>query len=53
MTEKTKPKLGKLPYNTPQLIYVGQIQEIIQGGGGKLSRVGGDPGEPRKPKGHG
>lgn len=31
--------------------FVGAVKEVIQLGGGKLSTVGGDPGEPRKPRG--
>jgi hypothetical protein len=34
-----------------ELTYVGHVGEILQLGGGKLSMSGGDPGEPRKPKG--
>jgi hypothetical protein len=31
---------------------VGQVSDVVQAGGGKLTLVGGDPGEPsRKPKG--
>lgn len=31
---------------------VGQVSDVVQQGGGKMSIVGGDPGEPnRKPKG--
>ncbi len=33
------------------LSYVGHVGEVLQVGGGKLSAVCGDPGEPRKPKG--
>ena len=33
--------------------YVGHVGEIVQGGGGKLSQTGGDPGESRKEKGSG
>lgn len=32
---------------------LGDIRSVIQGGGGKLSIVGGDPGENRKPPGGG
>lgn len=31
--------------------YVGNVKDIVQLGGGKLSTQGGDPGEPRKPRG--
>ena len=30
---------------------VGQVRDVVLRGGGKLSLVGGDPGEPRKPSG--
>jgi hypothetical protein len=32
---------------------VGHVGEVLQGGGGKLSVTGGDPGENRKQKGGG
>jgi hypothetical protein len=32
---------------------VGHIAQIVQGGGGKLSLTGGDPGEIRKERGSG
>lgn len=34
-----------------QVKFVGDVKQVIQLGGGKLSTVGGDPGEPRKPRG--
>ena len=37
----------------PSLEYVGHVGEILQGGGGKLTPAGGDPGDTRKPKGQG
>jgi hypothetical protein len=33
--------------------YRGSVRAVVQIGGGKLSLIGGDPGEPRKPKGQG
>jgi len=36
-------------WESPRLKMVGTIGEVLQGGGGKLSTVGGDPGENRKP----
>jgi hypothetical protein len=42
----------KRPWDMPKLTFVGHIGEVIQAGGGKLSSVAGDPGEPfRKPLG--
>jgi hypothetical protein len=35
------------------LRYVGHVGDVLRGGGGKLSPVGGDPGEFRKPEGGG
>jgi hypothetical protein len=34
-----------------QLRFVGNLPDVVQGGGGKLSVVGGDPGESRKQSG--
>ena len=34
-----------------QVKLVGQVRDVVLLGGGKLSLVGGDPGEPRKPRG--
>lgn len=36
-----------------RLTYVGQVTEVVQFETGKLSLTGGDPGDPRKPKGQG
>jgi hypothetical protein len=42
----------KQTWETMELMYVGNVSEVVLGGGGKLSTVSGDPGEPqRKPKG--
>jgi len=35
-------------WESPRLSYIGHVAEILQSGGGKLSVVGGDPGEMRK-----
>ncbi len=43
---------AKLPWEKMELTYKGNIAEIIQIGGGKLTRSGGDPGEARKTRGH-
>ena len=47
-TVKTEQNPAKMAYETPELIYVGQIQEMVLQGGGKISILTGDPGEPRK-----
>jgi hypothetical protein len=46
-------KSGKLAWRDPSLKYVGQVGEVLQGGGGKLSTTGGDPGDTRKQSGSG
>ena len=43
----------KQPWEPPRLIYIGHVREVVQFGGGKLSLVGGDPGDPRKEIGTG
>jgi|RhiMetdeSRZDD1v2_1073273.scaffolds.fasta_scaffold469309_2 hypothetical protein len=40
-------------WEPPRLEMVGTIGEVLQGGGGKLSTIGGDPGDNRKPTGQG
>jgi hypothetical protein len=35
------------------LAYLGKAKDIVQGGGGKVTRATGDPGEPRKVPGQG
>ena len=40
-------------WERPHLKMVGTIGEVLQGGGGKLSTIGGDPGDNRKPSGSG
>ena len=42
---------AKLPWEKMELSYRGNVAEMIQIGGGKLTKAGGDPGEPRKPRG--
>jgi hypothetical protein len=44
-------KTSRARWTKPQLKYVGNLSEILQGGGGKLTVAGGDPGEGRKEKG--
>ena len=43
----------KPQWQTPKIEYVGEVAEVIQGGGGKVTVAGGDPGDPRKPQGQG
>ncbi len=46
-----KPEQKKTEFKSPKLLYVGQIKDMVLGGGGKLSKAGGDTGDNRKPKG--
>jgi hypothetical protein len=46
--EKVKGVETKQDWKSMQLTYVGHIREVVQGGGGKLSGRGGDPGDARK-----
>jgi hypothetical protein len=48
---RDKVAYTKQPWQPMKLTAVGHIGQIVQGGGGKLSTVGGDPGDIRKPKG--
>jgi hypothetical protein len=41
------------PWQPPAVKTVGTISQVLQGGGGKLSTTGGDPGENRKQSGGG
>lgn len=41
----------KQPWESPRLTYVGRVRDVVQGGGGKLSPTGGDPGDVGKPSG--
>jgi hypothetical protein len=42
---------AKRPWQKMELRYLGDAAQLIQMGGGKLSTVGGDPGENRKQSG--
>jgi len=42
---------AKRPWTKPTLKYVGDIGDVLQGGGGKLTPAPGDPGDIRKPPG--
>lgn len=43
--------MEKQPWQRMELSYIGDAAELIQGGGGKLTPAGGDPGEHRKQSG--
>ena len=44
---------GQLDWKPMSMELIGDIGEVIQGGGGKLSSIGTDPGESRKTSGQG
>jgi hypothetical protein len=48
---KTKPTESRRPWVVPALKVIGTIADVLQGGGGKISPTGGDPGDLRKPSG--
>jgi len=43
----------KQPWEPMELRSVGQVSEVVEGGGGKLSPTTGDSGDNRKPPGGG
>jgi hypothetical protein len=46
------PKPGKRQWEKPKAAYLGRVDQVVRGGGGKLSIPAADPGEPaRKPRG--
>ena len=47
-TKKGIKDRDRRPWQTPEMVTVGTINRVLQGGGGKTSKVGGDPGESRK-----
>jgi hypothetical protein len=47
----TEMAATKQPWEPMELTYVGEIGDVLQGGGGKLSPVFNDPGDTRKPPG--
>ena len=51
-TQRTTPTRGTREWQEPRLTFVGDLAEIVQGGGGKLSPSPGDPGENRVEKPH-
>ena len=46
MSDRTEKK----SWETPKLSYVGNVEDVVQQGEGKLTRAAGDPGEDRKQK---
>jgi hypothetical protein len=51
--EKVEVPAGRRIWEPIILQYVGDVKDVVLGGGGKLSITGGDPGEGRKPPGQG
>jgi hypothetical protein len=51
--ETTTTGRKKRRWEAMKLTDLGDVRSVIQGGGGKLTIVGGDPGENRKPPGGG
>lgn len=51
--ERNEKNATPQKWETMKVTYVGHVGEIVRGGGGKLSLVGGDPGESRKERGSG
>jgi len=49
---KSTTTTGTTQWTTPALAYKGTVGQILQGGGGKLSIAGSDPGEGRCEKPH-
>ena len=39
---------AKKAWEPPKLAYLGDVEEVVQGGGGKLTTTPSDPGENRK-----
>ena len=39
---------GKKPWESPKLSYIGDVEEVVQGGTGKLTTTPSDPGESKK-----
>lgn len=47
-SQTVQEQAKKQPWQEMELTYLGDAAELIQGGGGKLTAIGGDPGEHRK-----
>lgn len=47
-SQTVRNQMEKQSWQKMELSYLGDAAELIQGGGGKLTPVGGDPGEHRK-----
>jgi hypothetical protein len=43
-------RMQRRTWEAPRLVHVGHVADAVRGGGGKLTPIGGDPGEMRKEK---
>lgn len=48
MTKETNDVTQKSNWKTPTLTYAGRVDQLVQGGTGKVTVEVGDPGEPKK-----
>ena len=46
--QPSSTRTEKKPWEAPKLSYVGDVEDVVQGGEGKLTRTAADPGEDRK-----
>ncbi len=46
--EEARPERTRKPWEPMKIEFVGDAAELIQGGSGKISVIGGDPGDGRK-----
>ena len=51
-SEMKSKTIGTTRWTTPAMAYKGTVGQILQGGGGKMSIAGSDPGEGRCEKPH-
>jgi hypothetical protein len=49
-TRKTSVSAGRHEWETPKVAHLGDVGDVVQGGGGKMSVSPTDPGEPNKVK---
>lgn len=50
---REKGQAERKPWQSFSIVYVGHVAQVLQGGGGKLSRNANDQGDSRKPPGQG
>jgi hypothetical protein len=49
LEDQSPPTRERRRWEPPVLKTVGPISELLRAGGGKVSLIAGDPGDPRKP----